>query len=71
MSTPTSPLSSLGNNVAVEPPPQSEASKILGTLFIVGAAAVSIFVKNPAHVQTAGAIVAVLKDLLPTLETML
>ena len=59
MSTPTTPAL------------QSEASKIVGLIYTLGVAAASIFVKNPAHVQTAGNIVSILNQILPELESLL
>lgn len=51
--------------------PQSEASKILGLLYVLGITAASIFIKNPAHVQTAGNIVNLLNTVLPDIEGIL
>jgi len=49
-------------------PAQSEASKVLGVLFILGTTAASIFIKNQNHVQTASTIINVLYELLPSIE---
>lgn len=51
--------------------PQSEASKIIGMLFTLGVAAAAIFVKNPAHIQTAGNIISILQAELPNIEAIL
>lgn len=51
--------------------PQSEASKIIGLLFTVGVGAVSIFVKNPNHLTTAGNILGILEELLPAIESII
>lgn len=50
--------------------PQIDISQLIGLLFTMGVAAASIFVKNPAHQQTAGSIINVLNSLLPTVEAV-
>ena len=51
--------------------PQTDLSKILGLLFMMGTAAAGIFVKNPNHQNTASEIIAVLDSLLPNLESLI
>ena len=51
--------------------PQTELSKILGLLFMMGTAAAAIFVKNPNHQSTAASIINTLNSILPDLESFL
>ena len=51
--------------------PQTELSKIIGLLFMMGTAAAAIFVKNPNHQQTASNIIGTLQELLPSIEALL
>jgi len=74
MSTTTVNISSATQpnpSLSASPAPQSEASKVLGVLFTLGTAAASIFIKNPNHIQTAGTIINVLNELLPSIEEII
>ena len=64
------PLSRFGGNLNLMAPTaqQSQLSKILGDLFVMGTLAASIFVKNPQHQQTAANIIDILGKILPDLE---
>lgn len=50
---------------------QSTGSQLLGLLFTLGIEAASIFVKNPNHQATAGAIITALGNILPELESLI
>lgn len=64
--TPT-PTSTATPTPTATAPAETELQKILGDLFLIGAAAASVFVKNPASQARAGSIIAILQDLLPLL----
>lgn len=57
-------------NVATQTNTQSEMSKIMGILYVVGITAAAIFVKNPNHVQTASNILTMLNTELPTIQNL-
>lgn len=62
MATAPTPISS---------PSPSKASEIFGLLYTLGIAAAAIFVKNPAHVQTAGNIISVLNAEIPNINAII
>jgi hypothetical protein len=53
------------------PGAKATASEIIGLLYTLGVAAATVFVKNPAHVQTAQNIIAILNAELPNIESLL
>lgn len=69
-STVSMPLVS-GSTTPAASPAVSKQSAIIGLLYTLGVAAAAIFVKVPAHVATAGAIVDVLTAELSNLEALL